>query len=210
MSVSRDGWFRNKRWNDKVAADFEAKLKRTKRKGQPLRIQACTLAESQPEVALELLTRYFQQPDERIFDGQAHVDRATALLALTRIEDAVSAYEDALKYERVVPGIVTQAYIELPYVVSVHQLTEHYEKARKVLKRHRERLTFPVEHFMWHASAALLADADGDRVEAKENARQALEFASKDKSGFKRHQTIGLVTEKHSEALQKLRAFCDS
>jgi len=53
--MSRDDWFRNRTWSDKIASQFEAKLKRARRKGQYIRIQACTLAEEHPEVALQLL-----------------------------------------------------------------------------------------------------------------------------------------------------------
>ena len=53
--MSRDDWFRKRRWDDEVAAQFEAKLKRARRKGQYLRLQACTLAKSEPNVALRLL-----------------------------------------------------------------------------------------------------------------------------------------------------------
>ena len=38
--MSRDDWFRHTAWNDKIAAQFEAKLKRARRKDQYLRIQA--------------------------------------------------------------------------------------------------------------------------------------------------------------------------
>jgi hypothetical protein len=40
--MNRDDWFRNTTWNDKIAAQFEAKLKRARQKGQYIRIQACT------------------------------------------------------------------------------------------------------------------------------------------------------------------------
>lgn len=74
-------WFRNARWNESVERSFNEKLRRARRKEQYLRIQASTLACSHPEVALRLLDRYFELPDD--FDhAQAHVDRATALLAL--------------------------------------------------------------------------------------------------------------------------------
>ena len=70
-------WFRNTTWNKSVERAFDEKLRRAKRKEQYLRIQACTLARSYPEVALKLLDRYFELPDD--FDhAQAHVDRATA------------------------------------------------------------------------------------------------------------------------------------
>jgi len=82
-----DDWFRNRDWNAPIARRFEEKLHRARRKEQYLRIQACTLASSHPMVALELLDRYFGMTDD--FDhAQAYVDKATALKALGRIEEA--------------------------------------------------------------------------------------------------------------------------
>jgi tetratricopeptide (TPR) repeat protein len=207
--VSRDDWFRNTAWNDKVAATFDANLKKAKDKSQRLRIQACMLAESHPLVALELLERYFKEPN-RFGEAQAYVDKATALLALGRHEEAIAAYGDALKEERKMPSLLTQAYVELPYVVSVHALIDHYERAGKVLNQHRRRPVFPVEFFMWHASKAFLAGAGGDRKAAAEHAKEALEFATKEKSVFKRHPKIGLVSKRHNDALRRLREYCDA
>ena len=88
-------WFRNTTWNTSIERAFDDKLRRARRKEQYLRIQACTLAGSHPVIALKLLDRYFALPND--FDhAQAHVDRATAYLALGRVIDALAAYEDAL------------------------------------------------------------------------------------------------------------------
>ena len=81
--------------------------------------------------------------------------------------------------------------------------------AVELLNAHRDRLTFPVEHFMWHASHALIAGATGDHSAAIEHAGQALEFASLKKSGFSRHPTIGLVAAEHEEVLRRLRVHTD-
>jgi tetratricopeptide (TPR) repeat protein len=207
MTVSRDDWFRNTTWNASVATLFEAKLERARDKSQPLRIQACLLADTHPLVALELLERYFNEP-KRFGEAQAYVDRATALLALGRHEEAVAALGDALKEEKKMPYLLTQAYVELPYVISVHALVGHYEQAAKVLNSHRKRPVFPVEFFMWHASKALLAGASGDRKAAELHAKEALEFASKEKSVFKRHPKLGLVSKRHNDALLRLREYC--
>ena len=66
-----------------MAAQFEAKLKRARQKGQYIRIQACTLAEAHPEVALLLLEKYFEQED-RFDEAQAFVGRATVVQILTK------------------------------------------------------------------------------------------------------------------------------
>ncbi len=206
--MSDDNWFRNKHWDEEVAALFDAKLKRARRKGQYLRIQASTLAKSDPNAALALLERYFSQTDERIDDAQAHVDRATALLALGRLHEALDSYEEALKFEAKVTNFLTQAYIDLPYTVSVRGVRERYDRALEVLRDHKKRLTFPVDYFKWNAAHAIIAGDNEMRDEAATFAAAALEFASKDQSGFRYHPTVGLVSEKHADALRRLRPYC--
>lgn len=97
-------WFRNTTWNDTIERTFDEKLGRARKRDQYLRIQACTLAHSHPEVALRLLDRYFALNDD--FDhAQAHVDRATALLSLGRVDEALAAYEAALARESAFPNL---------------------------------------------------------------------------------------------------------
>lgn len=208
--MSRDDWFRNRRWDDEIAAQFEAKLKRARRKGQYLRLQACMLAKSEPNVALRLLDRYFAQQDERFADAQAYVDRATALLTLGRVDEALDSYDEALRTEAKFPNVLTQAYIELPYVASVRGVQNRYGRALEILEEHRRRLMFPVDHFKWNAAQAIIAGASGSREKAREFANAALEFAAKDNSGFRYHPNVGLVSDEHAEALRQLRSYCDS
>jgi tetratricopeptide (TPR) repeat protein len=207
--MSRDDWFRNRTWSDKIASQFEMKLKRARRKGQYLRIQACTLAEEHPEAALQLLERYFAQAD-RFDEAQAHVDRATAFTALGRLDDAVAAYEDALRAEARLPNLLTEAGIELPYLVAVAALTMHYDRALSVLKKSRSHVAFPVQEFKWNAAHALIAGATESLPEARESAKRALEAASKGHSGFRYHARLGLVSQEHSDVLRRLRAYCGS
>lgn len=207
--MSRDDWFRNTTWSDKIAAQFDAKLKRARRKGQYLRIQACTLAETRPEVALLLLGRYFEQED-RFDEAQAYVDRATALIALGRADEAVAAYEDALRAESRNPGLLTEAGFELPYLVAVTARVGHYDRALRVLERSSELMAFPVQQFKWNAAQALIAGARKQMSEAREFAKRALEAAGKDHSGFRYHAKLGLVSKEHADALRLLQAYCDS
>jgi hypothetical protein len=62
--TSSDDWYRNTEWSEEIAERFEAQLKRARRKARYLRIQACTLAWSDPLVALRLLDRYFDLGDD--------------------------------------------------------------------------------------------------------------------------------------------------
>jgi tetratricopeptide (TPR) repeat protein len=200
-------WFRNTTWNDAVEQSFNEKLSRARRKEQYLRIQACTLARSYPEIALKLLDRYFLLKDD--FDhAQAHVDRATALLALGRISEAIRAYEAALAREAEFPNLRTQACLDLPYLIATHGVRERYGQAVKLLEEHKAELMFPIDHFRWHAAQALIASESHDNIAAGAQAKLALDAAACDHSGFRYHPAIGLVTEQYDDLVLKLKQHC--
>lgn len=204
-----DDWYRNAEWNADIARRFDEKLSRARRKEQYLRIQACTLAATHPEVALGLLDRYFAMSDD--FDhAQAHVDRATALIALGRMDEAADAYEAALAREAAFPNLTTQAYLELPILIASKGLQSRFDRALTLLDEHKTRLTFPVDHFLWHAARALILSDRGNRVGATIDAQQAAQAASKGHSGFSRHPTVGLLTEKHCHLLKDMAALAQS
>jgi hypothetical protein len=100
--LSRHDWCRNTEWNADIETAFFAKLRRARDKKQYLRIQACTIAKSQPQVALRLLDEYFAL-GEHFDQAQAHVDRATAQLALAEAEKAIESYEAALASRARIP-----------------------------------------------------------------------------------------------------------
>jgi tetratricopeptide (TPR) repeat protein len=199
-------WFRNETWSTSIEQAFDDKLRRARRKEQYLRIQASTLARSHPDVALGLLDRYFELPND--FDhAQAHVDKATAYLALGRVADALGAYEDALAREAAFPHLKTEAYIAFPYLVAVQGIRSHYSRALELLLLHRSRLMFPVDHFRWHSARALIAGATGESDTAKAHSHQALEAAAREHSGFRYHPSVGLVTDQYGATIKRLEAL---
>jgi len=206
MRHTMPDWFRNTRWNASIEQAFNDKLRRARRKEQYLRIQASMLARSHPDVALALLTRYFELPND--FDhAQAHVDRATAYLALGRLADAITAYEDALSRESIFPNLLTEAYIDLPYLIAARGIQEHYSRALELLLRHKSRLMFPVDHFRWHTARALIAAAARDSETARVHSQQALTAAGREHSGFRHHPGVGLVTAQYDDTIKKLEAL---
>jgi hypothetical protein len=207
--MSSDNWFRNTEWSETIASEFEAKLRRARRKEQYLRIQACTLAPSRPDVAHLLLDRYFEMQDD--FDhAQAHVDRATAYLSEGKIEQAIASYEAAVQREAEFPNLRTQAYVELPYLVAVNGLVNHYDRAVEILDTYQDRLMFAVDHFKWNAAQAIIAHARCNAASAKSYAKAALSAAERDNSGFRYHPTVGLVQRSNSEVQTLLRRLCDA
>lgn len=207
--MADDDWYRNKEWNAQIEVAFNEKLRRARRKEQYLRIQACILAPTHPNVALRLLDEYFKLKDD--FDhAQAHVDRATAYLALGQLDHAAKAYEAALAKELEGRGVLTRAYIDYPFLIACNGLKELYERCLVLLETHQERLTFPVDHFKWHASRALVLSAQGKSTEAREDACAALNAASKEHSGFRYHPNIGLVGRKYEDIQNNLEDLCSA
>jgi tetratricopeptide (TPR) repeat protein len=201
-------WFRNSQWNEAIALAFEQKLKRARHKSQHLRIQACTLASSHPHVALALLERYFALGDD--FDhAQAHVDRANAYAALGNMDAAIQSYEAALERERVFPNLRTNAYLDLPYLIALNDIAGRFDQAMAMLSSSDDRLMFPVDRFKHHAARAVIL-ALSNPTAARMEARTALDAAALDHSGFRCHPALGLVSERHAQALSKLRGLCDA
>lgn len=201
--MARDDWFRNNDWNADVESGFFSKLKRARNKAQYLRIQACILASRHPSVALRLLDQYFAL-GENFDEAQAHVDRAHAYLSLGEVGNAISAYEAALAIEGYRPNLKTNAYILLPFTISLHHVKSRYGQAEQLLHKHKDRLTFPVDHFLWHAAHALIGADLGKSAEAKSHAQLALEESAKDHSGFRYHADLGLVGNDYESLRRRL------
>ena len=202
-------WFRNTSWNETIARRFHEKLHRARRKGQYLRIQAFTLASTNPEIALALLDEYFVSPGD-VDRAQAYEVRATALLALGRTEAAIESYEAALRWEAEFPSVQTQAYLDLPFLIAVRGIEGGYGQAVALLEKHKARVVFPVERFRWHAAQCLILAARGDSSAAKLHAQLALEAAQSDHSGFRYHASLGLVGEQYQELRSALERCLDA
>jgi tetratricopeptide (TPR) repeat protein len=203
--MGRHDWYRNTDWDAAIASAFFAKLSRARDKAQYLRIQACTLTKGHPTVALSLLEQYFALGDH--FDhAQAYVDRATAFLTLGQVDAAIHSYEAALEREAVRPNLTTQAYLDLPFLVATQGLTARYDQARMLLEKHRLRLSFPVDHFRWHAALALIALDAGPPEAAVRHARLALDAAAREHSGLRYHADLGLVGAQYEDIRMRLAA----
>jgi len=203
-AVGREDWFRHKYWSPDVEAAFFAKLARARDKSQYLRIQACTLAQTHPHVALDLLDRYFALGEH--FDiAQAWCDKATAQIALRDISGAIDSHEAALKREEAFPNLKTNAYIDLPVLIVREHLTPRYPQALELLERHQERLFFPIDVFRWNAVLAILLSETEQREEAIVPARAALKAAGLTHSGLTSHPKVGLVGHRDSDLLGKIQ-----
>ena len=152
-------------------------------KGADLRIQAWSLANSHPQVALRLLDQFFTL-GERFDLAQAHVDRATALLALNDPEGAVEAYEAALSSAERRPSVSTSASLDLPWLIARRKDRARYARALELLEKAAASLTFPAQRFGWHAVMAL------DCIGARQFNRGSAPCANCDRGS--RHGTLGI------------------
>lgn len=202
--VGRHDWYRSTKWDDAIAEAFEARLRRSRDKAQYLLIQATALEDTHPSVSLALLDRYFALGDS-FHVSQAHVVRAKALLASGRIEEALAAYEAALQSEVERPFLLTTACLDLPFLIATLSLRDRYSRALELLAAHRDRVVFPRERFQWHAAHALIA-ADGHNADlAVAHARQAVDAAGAEHSGFRYHPDVGLVGESDLRVVARLQ-----
>jgi tetratricopeptide (TPR) repeat protein len=207
--MARDDWYRNANWNEEIAMRFEEKLRRSRNKNQYLRIQALTIAAEYPQVALDLLDRYFLL-DESHDRALAHQTRAEAYLALGRIEDAIVAYEATLRQEAAKPNVGTWVSVEFPYLVAVRGLTPYFQRALEILASRTSALVFPVIRFKFHAARALILAAQGDVIQARLDAKTALNAAAEKRSEFERHPTLGLVSDTDEDVVRRLMWVCDA
>ena len=108
-------------------------------------------------MALELLFQYFQLND-KVDHAAAYITQAKSFLELGEVPKALTAYEAAL-HEVDFPNLKTRAYVEYPYRIAVRNISSHYKRALEVLAQRRLDVTFPADHFMWHAAGAMILSA---------------------------------------------------
>ncbi len=204
--MSREDWYRNKVWNEEIAEAYFTKLKRAHSKDQYLRIQANYLTEKYPEVALELLDKFFELNEP--FDlAQAYCAKAAALLSLGNVEEAIESYKQALKFEKKQGTAQTQAYLSLPMLFVEYETKQYFEFGIELLNEYIDRLMFPIDYFRWHTAMAVFKHSFGDSTEASKQAGLALDAAQIKKSGFRYHQELGLVGKEYEKTVKVLRAI---
>ncbi len=107
-------WFRNETWSPDIEQAFQQKLRRARTQSpQYLYIQAITLAEKEPRVALKLVEQYFATNDQ-FHMAPVLSTQAKAYVALGLIDEAISSYRQAVAWERKQPQIKTRSNNELP------------------------------------------------------------------------------------------------
>ena len=172
-------WFRNTDWTDDIEADFFERLGRARsQRDQYIVIQALTLAESHPKVALRLVDLYFETRSDTFDDGRARLAAARARFADGGYEDALDEFEAAIGVQTGGGSMLVASPLQFAFLTARYRSAKHYASALDMLRD----LTPPERHalepaFQYHAASALLLSETGqDPAGAHMNAEIALGF----------------------------------
>ncbi len=205
--MGRDDWYRNKDWSAATESAFRQKLARG-RSGRPqyLLIQAGYLADDYPSAALALIEEYFATGDE-FHMSMAFCTQAEAYQSLQRIDEAIEAYKQALRWEDAHPRMISPARTYYPKLVAEHRLTDEYDYALDTSTNRFEPSdhAFPIERYHWNGSNALIASELGHAAEAQEFAERALRAAAELESPFRFHKHVGLVRSTDDEFGRRIK-----
>lgn len=207
-------WFRKRTWTKEDEHDFFVRLKQSRsrfHKAQYLRVQACELMETATELnllaavcLLQLLLAEYREPCEIAL---AHYLLGKCHERLGQLDDAVSAYRTALSQQRSYRKVLTNAHLALASLVAMNRRRAEYNEALNALAEWGQLGKFPAMDFeMCAARAMILADA-GQRQDAVQSARLALNAALKTHSGYRYHAKLGLVGEQHAAILKRMQAL---
>jgi len=167
-------WYRRSDWNDKIAADFEARLARARApsRAQYLSLQGCALIAAHADIAEQLLERCLEL-------GEAsELPRAACYLALARlaqgdVDGSIRAYDRAVEAERASPAFRSTAAVDQALLIGLFNKSDRYWDA---LDRLAMAGAGPLDLVDFEATAAeaLIRAGQGDADTAREKARQAL------------------------------------
>jgi hypothetical protein len=199
-------WFRNKDWSAAIEQEFFAKLGRSRtQRDQYLVIQALTLAPTHANVALRLIDLYFSTKKSNFEDVRALSARATAYRSMKDLTQVFVAMKEILAIERERPQQKTTTYVDYPYLVASAGIESEYSGALEVLQERVGDLMFPIDVFKWRAAYSIIAFAQHNIEVAKHHAGVALDAAQIKKSGFRFHQSLGLVGNEYKTTVSNLR-----
>jgi tetratricopeptide (TPR) repeat protein len=208
-------WYRKTTWSETDQADFFARFKRSRtayNKSQYLRIQACHLeGVGSPELlkaSLALLDKMLAEFPDKTQLASAYGQKASCLAKLGEIDQAVANYQRALKTERELPNVKTNAFMQFGRLVVENNLTKLFDEAVEELKELDLRgIKFPSDIFQAFGIRSIITAHKGEIEKAKEFAKIALEAADKAHSGLRYHSTVGLVRDKETPFYKSIQAI---
>jgi tetratricopeptide (TPR) repeat protein len=176
-------WFRRTDWNEEIAADFEARLARSRASSQAqyLSLQGYALLGTHPQQAEDLLSRAVSAGDP------SEVPRAACYLALSRVaqgkvDGAIQAYDVAIAAERRNPAFRSTAGVDQALLIALHDRRHQFGKALDQLAM-AVADNWSLAGLEAVAAEAIIRHAIGDVATARQRAREALELLPQDPFG---------------------------
>lgn len=203
--MSRDEWYRRSTWTTEDEQEFRARLKRARSFSRPqyLRLQAIHLEQAGLlDEAIQLLEEVVREYAE---DGQiawVHDHLGSCHEKAGRIDEAIQELRLSIAAQERHPYVTSKAWLELGRISVEYGVPELFDEFLKLLEKHSQgqgglaaEIHFPAERYLLSAVLALIYKARGDLARAREYAKVAVAAADLRHSGFRRHPTIGLVTD---------------
>lgn len=127
-------WYRQNEWNEEIEEFFFEKLGRARsQRDQYIVIQALTLAESNPEVALRLVDYYFETRTNDFHDGRARLAASQARFAMGGYEQALDDYLGGLENGQEGEAIYVGSPIKFAFLAARYRSQKHYLPALDLL-----------------------------------------------------------------------------
>jgi hypothetical protein len=216
--MSKEDWYRNTDWNDKIEFEFESRLKRSRgnyHKAQYLRIQASYLLNSEinnlQEKGVEFMERVIMDYPEEKF-STIHGNEQLGDFYLKK-----DSFEKAEKYFRIVTdyyyaetrsGTTGLADLKLCETIlkskQSNKYQEIYQMATEKFKETGGRLMMNSDKFYYADLMANLCYEMEKVNKASEFAESALELSKIAEPQFNRHKNIGLI-KAEKEQLERLK-----
>lgn len=221
--MQKKDWFRSSDWNPEIEADFEKRLKRSRRgfhQAQYLKIQGLTLLESKDVSArskgVELLKRVISKyPDQTTEAAHSHELLADYFKKTKNFAAAEVEYRNVLAYYSSTPsrtnttGLADLSFVEL---ILEWNAAEKYKEGELLLDRLAEikirHIAFNSDVLRYHAASARLLLRVGRFAEASTHAGFALKAAQIKASQFPRHPGIG-VPLPSAELVDEMKQIVD-
>lgn len=208
-----DDWFRRKTWTPEDREDFLSRLRRSRgafHKAQYARIQAHELLTTRTRdgyvAALELLDMILAEWREDAQLAAVYHHRAECFLGLGDTTRAIDAFRQVFERQRAFKGELTGAHLDFGWLVVTAPLAELYDEALAVLSEFGHEM-LPAQRYRANAIHALVLDARGQREQARDYARMALQEAAARHSGFRYHATLGLVKSPDERVHERLQTL---
>jgi tetratricopeptide (TPR) repeat protein len=211
--MGRDDWYRRTSWTAQDAADFQARLKRSRgdgSKAQYLRIQAYRLAEvGLHEPSLQLTDQLLREHPEPFELASTYEQRANSYAALGNYVEAIENFRISLAAQQQYPNVRTNVALSFAWFIILSRQAELYGEVEPLLQQYSadHGIMFPLDRFKRAVVRALLADELGHPTEARTFADEALAAAGEQHSGLRYHAQLGLVGEMPAEVAKRLAAI---